>query len=128
MKRGTGQAADFEGFAAGKTGTSQNYRDAWFVGFTEPLVVGVWVGNDDETPMNEVSGRQAAGENSAQLYDRCIGHIPPIGHCCRLDSDKQPRRKRCSYGVRLQGLLPSLPLVPAVRLHLSAIPWPAQAV
>ena len=41
---------------AGKTGTSQNHRDAWFVGFNEALVVGVWVGNDDGTPMDEVTG------------------------------------------------------------------------
>ncbi|WP_370874288.1 BA14K family protein [Rhizobium tibeticum] len=56
VERGTGREADFGAFAAGKTGTSQNHRDAWFVGFTESLVVGVWVGNDDETPMNEVTG------------------------------------------------------------------------
>lgn len=56
VERGTGQAAAFDGFAAGKTGTSQNNRDAWFVGFSGPLVVGVWVGNDDETPMNDVTG------------------------------------------------------------------------
>jgi membrane peptidoglycan carboxypeptidase len=56
VERGTGQAAAFDGFAAGKTGTSQNNRDAWFVGFSGPLVAGVWVGNDDETPMNDVTG------------------------------------------------------------------------
>jgi membrane peptidoglycan carboxypeptidase len=41
---------------AGKTGTSQDHRDAWFVGFTPDLVVGVWVGNDDNTPMRGVVG------------------------------------------------------------------------
>jgi penicillin-binding protein 1A len=56
VRRGTGRAADLGDFAAGKTGTSQNYRDAWFVGFTEPLIAGVWVGNDDETPMRGVTG------------------------------------------------------------------------
>ncbi|OWV92742.1 penicillin-binding protein [Rhizobium sp. R72] len=56
VERGTGRAADPGVFAAGKTGTSQNNRDAWFVGFTEPLVAGVWVGNDDDTPMNGVTG------------------------------------------------------------------------
>ena len=56
VDRGTGRAAALDGFAAGKTGTSQNYRDAWFIGFNEALVVGVWVGNDDETPMDEVTG------------------------------------------------------------------------
>ena len=56
VERGTGREARLGTFAAGKTGTSQNHRDAWFVGFTERLVVGVWVGNDDETPMNRVTG------------------------------------------------------------------------
>lgn len=56
VDRGTGRAARLDGFAAGKTGTSQNYRDAWFVGFSELLVVGVWVGNDDGTPMDKVTG------------------------------------------------------------------------
>ncbi|RWM89648.1 MAG: PBP1A family penicillin-binding protein [Mesorhizobium sp.] len=56
VERGTGREADLGAFAAGKTGTSQNHRDAWFVGFTEPLVVGVWVGNDDEKPMKDVTG------------------------------------------------------------------------
>lgn len=56
VERGTGREASPGVFAAGKTGTSQNNRDAWFVGFTEPLVAGVWVGNDDGTSMNEVTG------------------------------------------------------------------------
>lgn len=56
VERGTGRDADPGAFAAGKTGTSQNNRDAWFVGFTEPLVAGVWVGNDDDTPMKGVTG------------------------------------------------------------------------
>ncbi|WP_034851703.1 PBP1A family penicillin-binding protein [Sinorhizobium sojae] len=56
VERGTGREADIGVLAAGKTGTSQNHRDAWFVGFTEPLIVGVWVGNDDDTPMKDVTG------------------------------------------------------------------------
>jgi membrane peptidoglycan carboxypeptidase len=56
VERGTGREADPGTFAAGKTGTSQNNRDAWFVGFTQALVVGVWVGNDDDTPMKGVTG------------------------------------------------------------------------
>ncbi|WP_245362147.1 PBP1A family penicillin-binding protein [Rhizobium sp. NXC14] len=56
VERGTGRGADPGTFAAGKTGTSQNNRDAWFVGFTDALVVGVWVGNDDDAPMKGVTG------------------------------------------------------------------------
>ena len=40
----------------GKTGTTQDHRDAWFIGFAEDLVVGVWVGNDDNAPMRGVTG------------------------------------------------------------------------
>jgi penicillin-binding protein 1A len=50
-ERGTGRRAALPIPVYGKTGTTQNYRDAVFVGFAEDLVVGVWVGNDDETPM-----------------------------------------------------------------------------
>lgn len=56
VDHGTGRKASLPGFAAGKTGTSQNNRDAWFVGFTSELVVGVWVGKDDETPMKDIAG------------------------------------------------------------------------
>ncbi len=62
VEQGTGQAARIDGFAAGKTGTSQNYRDAWFVGFTENIVAGVWVGNDDDTPMQGVTGGSLPAE------------------------------------------------------------------
>jgi len=54
---GTGRRAELPGWdAAGKTGTSQNFRDAWFVGYTGALVTGVWVGNDDGTPTRRASG------------------------------------------------------------------------
>ena len=53
---GTGRAADPGIPIAGKTGTSQDHRDAWFVGMTNDLAVGVWVGNDDNRPMKKVTG------------------------------------------------------------------------
>ncbi len=57
IMRGTGRRAYFSGQAlAGKTGTSQDYRDAWFIGYSPYFVMGVWVGNDDNVPMRAVTG------------------------------------------------------------------------
>lgn len=56
-RRGTGVKAFLpERDTAGKTGTSQNFKDAWFIGFTPQLSTGVWVGNDNNKPMNKVTG------------------------------------------------------------------------
>lgn len=50
------------GVAGGKTGTTNDYRDAWFVGFANGMTVGVWVGNDDNTPMKGVNGGSVPAE------------------------------------------------------------------
>jgi penicillin-binding protein 1A len=74
---GTGHAARLHRVSYGKTGTSQDNRDAFFIGYVDGLVVGVWVGNDDNTPLRGVSGgglpaqiwhdfmRDALGERAA---------------------------------------------------------------
>jgi penicillin-binding protein 1A len=56
IAHGTGKSAALPRPAAGKTGTTQDYKDAWFIGYTADLVAGVWLGNDDNTPMNKVTG------------------------------------------------------------------------
>ncbi|MGI9400556.1 MAG: transglycosylase domain-containing protein [Rhizobiaceae bacterium] len=67
LKSGTGGAARISGWqAAGKTGTTQNSRDALFVGYTANLVTGIWYGNDDGSPMNKVTG----GSLPAQSWSR----------------------------------------------------------
>jgi penicillin-binding protein 1A len=54
---GTAKKAEIPGWpAAGKTGTSQDYRDAWFIGYTANLVTGVWLGNDDNSPTKKATG------------------------------------------------------------------------
>ena len=54
---GTARKAEIPGWtAAGKTGTSQDYRDAWFIGYTANLVTGVWLGNDDNSPTKKATG------------------------------------------------------------------------
>jgi penicillin-binding protein 1A len=57
VENGTGRRAGFDAWpAAGKTGTSQEYKNAWFIGYTTYLVAGVWMGNDDGTPTKKVTG------------------------------------------------------------------------
>jgi 1A family penicillin-binding protein len=56
IRSGTGRSADYGRPAGGKTGTTQDFRDAWFIGFTADATVGVWVGNDDNAAMAAVTG------------------------------------------------------------------------
>ena len=66
QRRAPGARAAYGGFAAGKTGTTENFGDAWFVGFTKELTIAVWVGYPDETrPMKtEFGGEPVAGGTS----------------------------------------------------------------
>jgi penicillin-binding protein 1A len=64
VRRGTGKAAALAVHTAGKTGTTQDYRDAWFVGYAGGLTAGVWFGNDDNSPMDKVTG----GDLPAKLW------------------------------------------------------------
>ena len=75
---GTGKAAHIGRPCAGKTGTSQNYRDAWSIGFTPDLVTGVWLGNDDGAYMKSITG----GKTPAQIWHAFMAeaHAPYAVH------------------------------------------------
>jgi len=64
VRKGTGKNAQLPVRAAGKTGTTQDYRDAWFVGYAGKLTAGVWFGNDDNSMMDKVTG----GDLPAKLW------------------------------------------------------------
>jgi len=74
VEHGTGRGASLDGFAAGKTGTSQEYRDAWFIGFSDTLVVGVWLGNDDNSPTRHVTG----GSLPAAIWKAFMTQATPL--------------------------------------------------
>ena len=91
---GTARKAEIPGWmAAGKTGTSQDFRDAWFIGYTANLVTGVWLGNDDNSPTKKATGgglpvevwtrfmrtahQGVAGGGPAELAARRL-HVEPV--------------------------------------------------
>jgi penicillin-binding protein 1A len=77
---GTAHKAELPGWqAAGKTGTSQDWRDAWFVGYTSYLVAGVWLGNDDGTPTKKVSGGNLPVEIWSRFMREAHKDVPPAG-------------------------------------------------
>ncbi len=96
VEAGTGKRAAFGRPAAGKTGTSQDWRDAWFVGFTPDFTAGVWVGNDDDRPMDRVTG----GDLPAALWRRFMveAHAGlPIRDFDGLAAPTQARTERDAF-------------------------------
>lgn len=82
VERGTGRRARIEGhMIAGKTGTTNDFRDAWFVGYAPDRVTAVWIGNDENTAMDEITGGTLPAmifkdTMSAQLSDAPAAKLP----------------------------------------------------
>jgi len=75
---GTARAANLPGWqAAGKTGTSQDFRDAWFIGYTSRLVAGIWLGNDDNTPTKHAVGGGVPVEIWSRFMRAALGGTAP---------------------------------------------------
>lgn len=78
IERGTGRRAKLDGWeAAGKTGTTQAARDAWFIGFTADYVVGVWMGYDDNSPLKGVTGGGIPAEIWHEVMTRISADLQP---------------------------------------------------
>ncbi len=75
VREGTGKNARLQHApVAGKTGTTQDHRDAWFIGFTPELTVGVWLGNDDNSAMGKVAG----GGLPAEIFRDFLNQAVPV--------------------------------------------------
>jgi penicillin-binding protein 1A len=117
---GTARKADAAGWpAAGKTGTSQEFRDAWFVGYTANLVTGVWLGNDDGTPMRKLTG----GGLPVEIWSRfmkpahqgvAVAALPGSGYTASLPAPQSPAAVAAapSAGVPPQTSGQSVPQTP----------------
>ncbi|GAA0566988.1 transglycosylase domain-containing protein [Rhizomicrobium electricum] len=80
VSHGTGFSANlYDREAGGKTGTTQDYHDAWFVGFTTDYVTGVWVGNDDSSPMKGVTGGTIPAQMWKSVMKVAEAGLPPKG-------------------------------------------------
>ena len=76
ITRGTGKNANIGRPAAGKTGTTSNYKDAWFVGYTPDLVAAVWVGNDDNTSLPGIMGGQTPASIWSSFMKKALANVP----------------------------------------------------
>lgn len=107
---GTGRrAALADRSVGGKTGTSQSFRDAWFIGFTEDYTAGVWVGNDDDSPMENVTG----GGLPAQIWQTFMTEVhddlPPRDLSAAAPRTRSEREERlAAFYSELSGAFESL--------------------
>ena len=77
---GTARKAELPGWpAAGKTGTSQDFRDAWFIGYTGHLVAGVWLGNDNSSPTKKTTGGGIPVEIWSRFMKTAHQGVPVVG-------------------------------------------------
>lgn len=76
LTRGTGTAANIGRPAAGKTGTTSDYKDAWFIGFTPDLVASVWIGYDNDGYLNGITGGSIPAEIWHSFMSESLTNVP----------------------------------------------------
>ncbi len=89
IDRGTGKNAQIGRTAGGKSGTSQEFRDGWFIGYTPDLVAGVWIGNDDGSPSKRITGGGLPARMWAAFMQAATANTP---------DSPMPYREKNSFG------------------------------
>jgi len=90
INEGTGRNAKINRPSAGKTGTSQSLRDAWFVGFSSEMVAGVWFGNDNDSPMMKITGGTAPAILWGDFMEKAHKKVPIKNLGFNLLRDEKP--------------------------------------
>lgn len=109
VETGTGRGAQISVPVAGKTGTSQESRDAWFLGYNDRLVGGVWLGNDDNTPMKDVTGGSFPARIWAETMAASYGRARP-----RSDLVRAVESTLDSFGNSIESIIENI-VKPQVR-------------
>jgi penicillin-binding protein 1A len=118
---GTAQRARIPGWpAAGKTGTSQDFRDAWFVGYTGRLLTGVWIGNDDNSPTKRASGSNMPVDIWNRFMRVAHENVPPVGLPGAAD---RPGQSPMPSRPIEDGPVPGGPIPPSVRQEAPLDSW-----
>ena len=108
LTTGTARKGEIPGWqAGGKTGTSQDWRDAWFIGYTSRLLTGVWLGNDDSSPTKKASGGTLPVEIWSRFMKQAMAGQPPaplpygLGH--GSPAPAAPSLPTSLFGIPLPG-------------------------
>jgi len=117
VSEGTARRATLDGIpTAGKTGTTNNYRDAWFVGYTGNFVCAVWFGNDDYSPTNRMTGGSLPAQTWHDIMTVAhqgieIRELPGIGMGQKVPEAEKPRTVAAAGGQKAPEIKPGPPPV-----------------
>lgn len=109
VETGTGRAAQIGRPLAGKTGTTSSNKDGWFLGFTQTLTTGVWMGRDDAKRVSGLSGGRAPARAFAAYMAKAVGGVPPEPLTTSTGEEPSPylvEPDDAAYGIYEEGPLP----------------------
>jgi penicillin-binding protein 1A len=122
---GTARKAELPGWqAAGKTGTSQDYRDAWFIGYTSQIVAGVWLGNDDGSATKRASGANLPVDIWSRFMREALQGVAPTPLPGGIWRDAGPLAQMTPPIPQADAPAPAAPPLPAPAPAIVAAPIP----